>query len=648
MVMAPDSRETLRFGDFVLDLAAYELRDKGRAVRLERQPMDLLILLVERRGQLVTRAEIVERLWGPDVFVDVETGVHTAIRKVRRALRDSPDAPSFLDTVPGKGYRFIARVGVEGPATVTAAPVPERARPEVPAREAPPSRSTSSRRALFATVALVLAVLAGLSAWVWRRTELTPSEVTLAVLPFDNLNGDPEAEYLASGLAEEVIVALGQIDPAHVHVVGRTSIMTYKHTTKPRAQIARELSADYLVESAVRAEHGRVRITASLVRARDQVQVWSDSYDREPTSILSLQQELSAAIAGQIRLRLSPDRLSALGRRQTQNADAYDLYLRGRNFANQRTPATATRAIEYFQRATALDPNYALAWAGLAKVYSASTLNADAAPLTVGPLGRDAAMHAVHSDPNLSEAQEALGHSLWTFGWDWPAAERAYRRAVALDPQSVMGHTGLGHLLSQMGRHTEAEPLMHRARQLDPLFATSHALSSQVAYQARDYASAVEYARQAITIDPEFWIGHIMLGQAYQGLGRTPQALEELTAAARFSGQNSKALSFRGYLLAKAGHANEARDLLRTLEAASHQRYVPPYAFALVHAGLGDADAMFASLDEAFTVHDVHLIFLPVDPKWDPYRDDPRFKALVDRCGFMRTASRDQNRGGQG
>jgi tetratricopeptide (TPR) repeat protein len=189
---------------------------------------------------------------------------------------------------------------------------------------------------------------------------------------------------------------------------------------------------------------------------------------------------------------------------------------------------------------------------------------------------------------------------------------------------------------------------MHRARQLDPLFATSHALSSQVAYQARDYASAVEYARRAITIDPEFWIGHIMLGQAYQGLGRTPQALEELTAAARFSGQNSKALSFRGYLLAKAGHANEARDLLRTLEAAAHQRYVPPYAFALVHAGLGDADAMFASLDEAFTVHDVHLIFLPVDPKWDPYRDDPRFKALVDRCGFMRTASRDQNRGGQG
>jgi TolB-like protein/DNA-binding winged helix-turn-helix (wHTH) protein/Tfp pilus assembly protein PilF len=639
MVMAPDSRQTFRFGDFALDLAAYELRNKGRAVRLERQPMDLLILLVERRGQLVTRAEIVERLWGPDVFVDVETGVHTAIRKVRRALRDSPDAPTFLDTVPGKGYRFIAPVGVEGPATVTSAPAPERAGPEVPAREALPSKSASSSRALFATIALALAVLAGFSAWAWHRTELTPSAVTLAVLPFDNLSGDPEAEYLASGLAEEVIVALGQIDPGHVHIVGRTSIMSYKHTTKSRAEIGRELNADYLVESVVRAERGRVRITASLVRVRDQVQVWSDSYDREPTSMLSLQQELSTAIATQIRSRLSPDRLIALARRQTRNSEAYDLYLRGRNFANQRTAGTTTRAIEYFQRATALDPNYALAWAGLARVYSSSTLNSDAPPLIVGPLASDAAMQAVRADPNLSEAQEALGHALWTVSWNWPAAERALRRAVALDPQSVMGHMTLGHLLSQMGRHLEAEPFMRRARELDPLFATSHALSSQVAYQARDFASAAEYARQAITIDPDLWIGHIMLGQADQGLGRTAQALEELTTAARFSGQNSKALSFRGYLLAKAGRANEARDLVRTLEAASHQRYVPPYAFALVYAGLGDPDAMFASLDKAFAVHDVHLMYLPIDPKWDPYRDGPRFKALVDRCDFMRTAS---------
>jgi len=653
MAMSLDSHQTVRFGDFALNVAAYELRDKGRVVRLERQPMDALILLVERRGQLVTRAEIVDRLWGPDVFVDVETGVHTAIRKVRRALRDSPDTPRFIETVPGRGYRFVGSVD-DGLAPMPVAPVPELIQAPSSPREVTPSEPTIRSRAgsaealplraarkwaLVAAGAVALTAIAGLSVWATHRTALTPSEVTLAVLPFDNLSGDPEAEYLASGLGEELIVALGQIDPEHIHIIGRTSIMSYKHTTKSRAEIGHELAANYLVESAVRAERGRVRITTALVRVHDQVQVWSDSYDREPTSILSLQEELSNAIATQVRLRLSPDRLSALARRQTRNAEAYDFYLRGRTFAEQRTPATTTRAIEYYQRATALDPNYALAWAGLAKAYSASTLNADAPPLTVGPLARKAALQAVQADPNLSEAQEALGHSLWTFSWDWAAAEQALRRAVSLDPQSVMGHTTLGHLLSQMGRHAEAEPLLRRARALDPLFAMSHGLSSQVAFQARDYTSAVDYARQAITIDPDFWVGHVALGQAYQGLGRTAEALEELTIGARFSGQNSKALADRGYVLAKAGRVDEARDLLRTLEAASQQRYVPPYAFALIHAGLGDSDAVFASLDKAFAVHDVHLMYLPVDSKWDSYRDDPRFKALLDRCGFTRTAA---------
>ena len=297
------------------------------------------------------------------------------------------------------------------------------------------------------------------------------------------------------------------------------------------------------------------------------------------------------------------------------------------------------RAIDYLTRATTLDPSYALAWAGLAKAYSGGPLNADAPPLPAGSRARDAAMKAVRIDPQLSEAQEALGHSLWTFSWDWPAAERAMRQAVALDPLSVAGHMSLGHLLSQMGQHPEAGREMRRARDLDPLFAMSHALSSQVAYQAHDYPSAVEYANEAITIDPEFWVGHIMLGQAYEGQGRTAEALKELVTAGRSSGQNSKALSFRGYLLAKAGQADEARDLLRTLEAASQKQYVPPYAFALVHAGLGDRDSVFQWLDKAFAVHDVHLIYLPVDPKWDPYRDDPRFKAQVDQCNFMHVAA---------
>jgi tetratricopeptide (TPR) repeat protein len=351
-----------------------------------------------------------------------------------------------------------------------------------------------------------------------------------------------------------------------------------------------------------------------------------------------LQQDLSSAIAEQVRLRLSPDRLNTLARRQTRNAEAYDLYLRGRNFANQRTPLTTRRAIEYFQRATALDPDYALAWSGIAMAVGASPINGDAAPLDIRARVREAATHAVRADPNLAESQAALGVLNLHFEWDWLAAEAAFRRAATLDPSLAMAHLHLGHALSQMGRHAEAKPAMRRGRDVDPLFAMGHALSSQVAFQARDYPAALEHARQAIVVDPEFWIGHMMLGQAYEQRGQNDLALEALTVAARFSGQNSKPMSLRGYLFAKAGRANEARDLLTTLEAVSRQQYLPPYALALVHAGLGERDAVFELLEKAYAAHDVHLMYLPVDPKWDPYRADPRFEALVARCGFTRQA----------
>src|SRR4249919_3940321 len=269
-MQTPVSRETFRFGDFELDVAAYELRRLGRPVKLGRQPMDLLILLVEGRRQLVSRNEIVDRLWGKDVFVDVDTGVNTAISKIRQVLRDSRDTPAFVETVPGKGYRFIAPVE-------TAVPIAER----------------------------------------------TPTSVSLAVLPFANLGSDPEREYLAAGLTDETSASLAQIDPAHLSVKGRT--LRYKGTTKTVAEIGQELTVDYLVESSIRAEGSRLRLTVTLIRARDQQHLWSQSYDREPTSLLSLQQELSSAIAAQVKLRLSPDRLSDVGRRQTRNADAYDL-----------------------------------------------------------------------------------------------------------------------------------------------------------------------------------------------------------------------------------------------------------------------------------------------------------------------------------
>jgi TolB-like protein/DNA-binding winged helix-turn-helix (wHTH) protein/Flp pilus assembly protein TadD len=617
--------------------------------------MDLLIMLVDRRGDLVTRAEIVDRLWGKDVFVDVETGVHTAVRKIRQALRDSAEDPAFVATVPGKGYRFVAPVeivsfpGCFAPpdppaASLAGAPAPRSARLASDSAEGsgeispkPVFRGGGRRTAAAIVGAIALAAIGAFGVLRWASAVPPPSRVTLAVLPFENLGGDPGRGYLADGLTEETIASLGQVDPERVGVIGRQSMMVYRsNATKSLGEIGREVGADYLLESSLRAEGTRFRITSKLIRVRDQVQVWSESYDREPTSMLGLQRELSVAIAQQIRLRLSPDRLDALTRRQTRNADAYDFYLRGRNFANQRTPAATQKAIEYFGRATALDPNYALAWAGLSEVYGSSAINGDAPPLDVGPRARHAAANAMRSDPNLAEAQFAMAYVNWMLEWNWTAAEAGFRCATALDPNHAFSHLVLGHLLSQTARHDLARASVLRARELDPLNPMSYAMSSQIEFQARDYAAALESARRAIALDPEFWIGYIMQGQALDGLNRTEPAIESLVQAGRFSGQNSKTLAFRGYVLAKAGRTAEAREVLKTLRTAAGGRYVPPYAMALVHAGLGERDAVFEWLERAYSARDVHLIFLPVDPKWDDYRQDARFVALLSRCGFSR------------
>jgi len=352
------------------------------------------------------------------------------------------------------------------------------------------------------------------------------------------------------------------------------------------------------------------------------------------TGLLGLQQELSTAIADQIRVRLSPDHARGFRGRQTQNATALDAYLRGRYLESRRTPATNARAIQEYKRAIALDPDYALAWASLGFTYAGSLINSDARPLEIGPLARDAAAHAVGANPNLAESQLIVGYIHWLMDWDWTAAETALRLAIRLDPSSAAAYRTLGHALSQSGRRSEAEAAMRRTRELEPLAAISYALSAQVAFQAREYHAAIEQARRAVLTDSEFWIGYMELAQAYEPVGVTDLALEALTDGARFSGGNSKAVSLRGYILAKTGRAGEAREVLRTLEADAGLRYVPPYAMALVHAGLNEREQVFEWLDNAYAARDVHLIYLPVDAKWDPYRADPRFKALLARCGF--------------
>lgn len=641
-------RETLRFGDLDLDITAYELRREGRRVRLERQPMDLLILLVERRGQLVSRDEIIDLLWGKDVFVDVETGIHTAIRKIRQALRDAPDSPVFIETVPGKGYRFIAPVEIvpQVPSAPLAADVAtertDAAAAQVDLPPTAPRLRSWPRPVTMAWGLVALAALTGvLLAWRSHGADASPPRVRLAVMPFENLSGDAGRQYLADGLAEETIVWLGRADPERLAVVGSPSMMSFRQTHKTIAEVSEELQADFLVEGTIRTEPGRLRVTVKLIRARDQEQIWSDVYERNAESVLTVQQELSASIARQIQMRVSPDRGRALARRQTRSADAYDLFLRATTFAHQRTPATTERAIEYFERAIAVDSSYALAWSGLAMAHGASPINSDVRAGDAWKPAARAADQAVSLDPGLAEAQFALGYVNWMFEWDWRAAETAFRRALTLDPSLTMAHVSLGHVLSQMGRHEAARDELRIARELDPLFAMTHALSSQVAFQAGDYGAAIGHARRAIALDEEFWIGYMMLGQSLERLGQSNEALAALATASRLSRQNSKPVALTGYALARVGRTAEAREVLAALGAASRQRYIPPYAIALVHAGLGESADAFAWLDRAYAARDIHLMYLVADTKWDRYRDDPRFTEIVRRCNFSGPRARD-------
>jgi TolB-like protein/DNA-binding winged helix-turn-helix (wHTH) protein len=645
MVEVPSPTSLVRFGVFELDRRSGELRKAGVRISLQEQALQVLTLLLERPGDLVTRDELRQRLWPDGTVVDFEHGLNAVVNRLRDTLGDSADSPRFIETLPRRGYRFVAPIerdrtpspAVEAAPGASTEPSREFSTSAVAATIAPSSQRSASRRTRVAIGMVVVATIASAGAWKWLAGGAPISRVTLAVLPFKNLGSDPEREYLADGLTGETSASIAQIDPERLSVKGRT--LRYKGTTKTVAEIGQELSVDYLLESAIRAEGARLRVTAALIRVRDQEYVWSQTYEREPASLLGLQKELSTAIAEQVRLRLSADRLSGIGRRQTQDAGAFDEYLRGRYLRDKRTPQANALALQHFERAVARDPNYALAWCELAATYAVSAINGDARPLEVWPRARDAATRAVRANPNLAESQLTAANISWWFDWDWRAAEAGTRRGIVLDPSNATAHLTLGHMLSQQGRHSEAASEVRRAQDLDPLSPLIHALSSQVAFQARDYPSAVDHARRTILVNSQFWIGYMQLGQAYERTGESDLALEALRDATRFSGGNSKAVSLRGYVLAKTGRIAEAREVLRTLEAVARERYMPPYAIALVHAGLGEREAMFDWLDKAYVARDVHLIFLPVDPKWDPYRTDARFQALVTRCGFTPTAA---------
>jgi DNA-binding winged helix-turn-helix (wHTH) protein/tetratricopeptide (TPR) repeat protein len=569
------------FGEFRIEPARRLLLYRDEPAPLTAKAFDTLLELVRHRGEVVVKDDLMRAVW-PDTFVE-ENNLNQHIGALRRVLQDRYGENRYIVTVPGRGYQFVAEVDLVAPTPAAGA-----------------------------------------------------ARLTVAVLPFAPLDYDPQSEYLADGLTEDTIAALGQVDPENVGVIGRTTVMEYKRSGDGAASIGRELGAAYVVEGSLRSEAGHRRVTATLVRTRDQSSVWTASFDSEPTGVLEFQRELANVIAQQVRLRLDPRRLAALGHRQTRNVEAFDSYLRGRHLWHQLTPPSTRQALQHFAQATRLDADYALAWSGIADAHSAMPITGDASPRAVASRATEASEHALRVRPDLAEAQASVGFRKFWLDWDWAGAEAAFRRAIELDPSYSFSFRMIGLLHSHRGRPREALPAMRRARELDPLLPVHHALSAQVAFAGSDYALAAQFARQALAIDPGFWIGHFQLAQAAVQLGDFDLAQRAIADAGTTSGGNSKVVALRGYLHARQGRKAEARQVLETLVALAGERYVPPCAIALVHAGLGDIDAAAHAIERAYEARDVHLMFIPVDEKWSDARSDARIAAILQRCGFAR------------
>jgi TolB-like protein/Tfp pilus assembly protein PilF len=542
---------------------------------LERIPLELLLLLVERRGELVTREEMAARLWGNGVHVDAESGIHTAIRKLRAALKDSAGKPVFVETVPAKGYRFIS-----------------------PTAEA----------------------------------------ATVAVLPFKSPDADAAESYFCEGLTEELITALGGLVPLNVRVIARTSSMAHPGLSKPPDQIGRELGATFLVEGSVRLSSQGFRVTAKLVRTADQIQIWAEAYDSSPGSVMAKQQEIGADIARRVGAAIRP-RTAELTSPSAQYPDAQDLCLRGRYYWHRRSVDAMTKAEEFFRAAIDKSPSFAPAHAGLADTCIVQILMKGARTHDLWGRAQRAVETALRLDPNLGDGHTAQGLIDFFVTWNWASAERSFLRALELNPNNAIARQFYAHLLSNSLRHEEAVAEIRRACEIDPLSPIVHTYEAMSLSGAGRDAEALDSVRHALTLDPDFFPGHAALGHLHSLAGESEVAVEEYRAAFRLSGGTVMTLAFQGAELARSGKRDQAGEVIAAMNRIAESRFVPPSAFALVHAS-SDHDAALLWLEKAFELRDVFMIFLPCGRWFDPLRTDRRFSSLVRRCGFMEQPAR--------
>ena len=628
----------VRFGPFEVDLRANQLRKHGIRIKLQEKPFQFLALLLERPGEVVTREQLRDQLWPSDTFVDFEGSLNTAVNRLRQALSDSAETPRFIETIPRKGYRFIYPLAPVNSTLVSAEPMngagsTGRAEPIV---GVPTQLWRKFAVPALSLVALLIVVAVALFSPVrgWKTNVKEPEKIMLAVLPFENLSGDPQQEYFSDGLTDEMITQLGRLQPTRLGVIARTSAMQYKGRRPNLAQVAAELGVDYLLEGAVRRSNGRLRISAQLVQARDQTQLWAESYERETADVLAVQREVGDRIARSLALELLPASETARARGSSSNPAAYDAYLRGRYVWNRRTEEGLRKSVEYFQQAIRLDPNYAAAHAGLADSYLVLASWFHMKPHEAYPKAEAAVVKALQIDESLPEAHSSLAVIAWEFHRDRARAEKEFQLALQLNPGYATAHQWYAEFLSADGRHEEALAEIHRARELDPLSLIINSVVGYIQYYARRYDQAIVACRKALELDPDFGPAHLYLSWIYLQKGMHDEAATERQLAMARSSVDYQ--NEAGYQAAfKAGGITGVRRWLVAERLKQSQReYVPPYWIAVLYAGLAEPDKAFEWLEKAYQEKDPSLTRIKVDPKLDPIRSDPRFASLLKRMGL--------------
>ena len=600
---------TYCFEEFSLDVCTGELTSAGKRIPLREQSLQLLLALLERHGELVTRDELMGRLWPPGTFVDSDRGLNKAIKHLREALGDSAEQPHFIETFPRRGYRLLVPVTYDDQAKEEAAAENPPVRPRVP-----------SWIAILVAAVVGVGVVSFLSirsARTWRTARSQPlAQISaLAVIPLENLSHDPEQEFFADGMTDELITNLAKISQARV--VSRTSVMHYKGSRKTLREIAQELNVDAVVEGTVQRSGNRVRITAQLIQASTDSHLWAESYQQDLSGILDLQKNVATDIARQVNIIVRP-------LRSTRPVDpaAYVAYLKGRYEFYRYTREGWRKSIEYFNEAIQGDPGFAPAHVGLAASYLAG-VGWEALPPEELPKGKAAAAKALDLDDQLPSAHFVMGVA-HTGAWRWQEAEREFKRGLELDAHDALGRQWYSNYLLSMGRFQEAIHEQELARAADPFSPLINANLAKAYYYSRQFDHAIAQAQETLKLDPKYHAAFLFLERAYRHKGMPDLAVNARLAAATPEEAQPMKIAYQ-----RSGLPGVLRA-----EAEAYQRSGAVFEAARCYVQIGEKSLAFTLLEDYYKRHYPGLSRLKVDPDFDPVRSDPRFQDLLRRVGL--------------